>query len=100
MLIKHVKYLVIITSKDLLIDVLVSLPLETILMFMLKNAVKKKLFEKIRKKNHAQVAHSFNKTAKHITKFLKILKNADYRKKISKHVERNIYKCIEVFSFA
>ena len=30
---------------------------------------------------------------KHITKFLKLLKNANYRKKISKHVERNIYRC-------
>ena len=38
-----------ITSKDLLMHVLVLLPIETILMFMLKNAVKKKLFEKIRK---------------------------------------------------
>ena len=31
---------------------------------------------------------------------LKLLKNADYRKKTSKHVDRNIYKCIEVFNFA
>ena len=38
-----------ITSKDLLMHVLVLLSIETILMFMLKNAVKKKLFEKIRK---------------------------------------------------
>ena len=35
---------------------------------------------------------------KHITKFLKLLKNANYRKKISKHVERNIYKCTKVYS--
>ena len=52
MLIKHETrrvYLAIITSKDILKHVLVSLPLETILMFMLKNAVMKKLFEKIRK---------------------------------------------------
>ena len=35
--------------KDLLTHVLVLLPLETISMFMLKNALKKKLFEKIRK---------------------------------------------------
>ena len=43
---------------------------------------------------------SFKKNTKHITKFLKLLKNASYRMKISKHVERNIYKCIEVFNFA
>ena len=43
-------------------------------MFMFKNAVKKKLFEKIRKKqNHAQVSHSFKENMKHI-KFLKLLK--------------------------
>ena len=47
---KHKVYLVIIMSKDLLTYVLVLLPLETISMFMLKNAIKKKLFEKIRKK--------------------------------------------------
>ena len=35
--------------KDLLTHVLNSLPLETISMFILKNALKKKLFEKIRK---------------------------------------------------
>ena len=28
-----------------------------------------------------------------------LLKNANYRKKILKHVERNIYKCTEVFNF-
>ena len=52
MLIKHETrrvYLVIISSKDTLKHVLVSLSLETILMFMLKNAVMKKPFEKIRK---------------------------------------------------
>ena len=38
-----------ITSKDLITFVLVLLPLETILMFILKNAVKEKLFKKIRK---------------------------------------------------
>ena len=36
---------------------------------------------------------------KHITKFLKLLKNANYRKKVSKYVERNIYKCTELFNF-
>ena len=36
-------------SKDLLKHVLISLPLETISMTMLKNAGNKKLFEKIRK---------------------------------------------------
>ena len=36
-------------SKDLLTHVSVLLPLETISMFMLKNAVKEKLFQKIRK---------------------------------------------------
>ena len=55
MLIKHIYiyiykvYLVIIMPKDLLKHVLVLLPLETISMIMLKNAGKKKLFEKIRK---------------------------------------------------
>ena len=37
---------------------------------------------------------------KHITKFSKLLKNTNYRNKISEHVERNIYKCTEVFNFA
>ena len=37
---------------------------------------------------------------KHITKFLKLLKNPNYRKKISKHIERNISKCTKVFNFA
>ena len=37
-------------SRNLLTHVLVLLPLETISMLMLKNAVKKELFEKIRKK--------------------------------------------------
>ena len=41
-------------SKDLLTHVLVLLPLETISMFMLKTAVKKKLLEKIRKNSHAK----------------------------------------------
>ena len=31
---------------------------------------------------------------------LNLFKNANYRKKTSKHVERNIYKCNEVFNFA
>ena len=61
------------TSKYLLTHDLVLLPLETILMFMLKNAVKKKLFEKIRKKNH---------TRKYVTKFLKFSKDTNYKKKI------------------
>ena len=43
---------------------------------------------------------SFKENMKNITKFLKLLKNANYRKKISKHVERNIYKCTKVFNFA
>ena len=34
---------------------------------------------------------------KHITKFLKLLKNPNYRKKISKHVERNICKSTKVY---
>ena len=52
-------------SKDLLLaHVLVLLPLETILMLMLKNAMKKKLFEKIRKKTMSQTkfSHSFKNT--------------------------------------
>ena len=43
---------------------------------------------------------SFKENTKHITKFLKLLKNASYGMKISKHIKRNIYKCIEVFNFA
>ena len=43
---------------------------------------------------------SFKENTKHITKFLKLLKNANYRKKISKHVDRNIFKCTEVFNIA
>ena len=43
---------------------------------------------------------SFKENKKHITKFLKLLKNGSYRKKISKHVERNIYNCIEVLNLA
>ena len=82
-----------ITSKDLLMHVLVLLPIETILMFMLKNAVKKKLFEKIRKNNHSQVSHSFKENMKLFTKFLKLWKNTNYGKKMCKHVESNIYKC-------
>ena len=31
---------------------------------------------------------------------LKLLKKSNYRKKNSKHDERNIYKCTEVFNFA
>ena len=42
---------------------------------------------------------SLKENTKHITKFLMLLKNANYRKKILKHVERNIYKCTEVFNF-
>ena len=42
---------------------------------------------------------SFKENMKHITKFLKLLKNANYRKKVSKYVERNIYKCTELFNF-
>ena len=57
----------------------------------------KALWENQKKQNHAQVSHS-KENKKHI-KFLKLLKNANYRKKISKHIERNIYKCTEVFSF-
>ena len=45
----HKVYLVIIMPKDLLKHVLILLPLEAILMIMLKNAGKKRLFEKIRK---------------------------------------------------
>ena len=41
---------------------------------------------------------SFKENMKHITKFLKLLKNTNYRKKISKHVERNIYKSTEVLN--
>ena len=43
---------------------------------------------------------SFKENRKHITKFLKLLKNPNYGKKISKHVKRNIYKCTKVFNFA
>ena len=43
-------YLVTVTSKDLSTHVLVLLPVETISMFLLKNAVKKKLLEKILRK--------------------------------------------------
>ena len=34
----------------------------------------------------------------HFTVPLKLLKNTNYRKKISKHVERNIYKSNEVLN--
>ena len=34
----------------------------------------------------------------HFTVPLKLLKNTNYRKKISKHVERNIYKSTEVLN--
>ena len=37
-----------------------------------------------------------NKIMENITKFLKLLKNTNYRKKI----EKNIYKCTKVFNFA
>ena len=43
--------------------------------------------------------HVLKENPKNITKFLKLLKNASYRNKISKHVERNIYKWTEVLSF-
>ena len=43
---------------------------------------------------------SFKENTKHITKFLKLLKNTNDRNKISKHVKRNIYKCTKVFNFA
>ena len=44
---------------------------------------------------------SFKENTKHITMFLKLLKNPNYRKKyVSKYVKRNIYKCTEVFNFA
>ena len=42
----------------------------------------------------------FKENEKHITKFLKLLKNASCRMKISKHVESNVYKSIEVLNFA
>ena len=42
----------------------------------------------------------FKENTKNVTKFLKLLRKANYRKKISKHVERNICKCTEVFNFA
>ena len=63
---------------------------------MLKNAVKKKLFEKIKKYKTLYKSQSFKKRK---YKY-KALKNANYTKKISKHVERNTYKCAEVFNFA
>ena len=82
MLIKHTVYLVIITSKDLLTHVLFLLPLETISRFLLKNAIKKKLFEKIRKKqSHTLVSHSFKNSF--------MLKNM--RKKL---VKTKLYKYI------
>ena len=43
---------------------------------------------------------SFQENTKNITNFLKLLKNAKYRKKISKHVEKNIHNGTEVFNFA
>ena len=54
MLLTHLKYIYYIKR-----HVLVSLPLETISMFMLKNAEKKELRENQIKQNHAQVSHSF-----------------------------------------
>ena len=42
----------------------------------------------------------FKENKKHITKFLKLLKNASCRMKISKYVESNVYKSIEVLNFA
>ena len=52
----QLQYLIIITSKDLLTHVLVLFPLEIILMFMLKNAVKKKLWENQEKtKSHTNI---------------------------------------------
>ena len=52
-------------SKDFLTHVLVSLPFETILMFMLKNAVKKKLFKKI-------ISTSLHKNIQLMQEFLKV----------------------------
>ena len=43
---------------------------------------------------------SFKENTKSINKFLKLLKNTNYRKKISKHVQRSIYRCAKVFNFA
>ena len=54
MLLTHLKYIYYIKG-----HVLVSLPLETISIFMLKNAEKKKLWENQIKQNHAQLFHSF-----------------------------------------
>ena len=74
MLIKHETrrvYLAIITSKDILKHVLVSLPLETILMFMLKNAVMKKLFEKIRKNKTTDKSPFLSKIVSAKTKLCK-----------------------------
>ena len=42
----------------------------------------------------------FYENMKHITNFLKLLKNANYGKRNSKNVEINIYKCTQVFNFA
>ena len=51
--------LVIISSKGLLTHVLVLLPFEAILMFMLKDAVKKKIWENLKKQSYIQVSHTF-----------------------------------------
>ena len=75
MLITHVKvHLVIITSKDLLTYVFVSLPLKTISMIMLKNAVKKKLWENQKKQNNAHVSHSFKISSMFKNKWKKLAK--------------------------
>ena len=58
----HKVYLVIIMPKDLLKHVLILLPLETILMIMLKNAGKKRLFEKIRKNKIRDKSPTLSKT--------------------------------------
>ena len=64
-------YLVIIMSKDLLKHVLVFLTLETILMIMLKNAGKKKLFEKIRKNKIMDKSPTLSKIVSGKTKLYK-----------------------------
>ena len=58
-------------SKDLLKHVLILLPLETILMIMLKNAGKKNLFEKIRKNKITDKSPTLSKIVLAKTKLYK-----------------------------
>ena len=60
-----------------------------------------KVFQCSFSKRFSKLFYSFlYENIKHITKFFKLFKKVNYRKKIPKHVERNIYKCTEVYNFA